>query len=223
MIIIAMAAALLLQEEPVASPEELTETLNTIMSEVTDAAEDMDAEPGPASTVRTLVRITESVFANSPFEVFSLQDREVVIEQMIPAMVALTDFEGEQEGEYSLDFSANAFRNRDDRDDEHPFCMAGAPDTFIDEPLTDPAGNALNIRICWFGRQGDEEGELVGSYIYQINNGIYYVQFRGGVAGMNADGIQERLDNIERLIEPLVRHTVIARGEQEPQPALDAE
>ncbi|MBI1233870.1 MAG: hypothetical protein GC208_05145 [Alphaproteobacteria bacterium] len=223
MIIIAMAAALLMQEEQVLTPEELVETLDTMMGDLTEMSDELEEDDGSESTARSLVRLSETVFENSPFEVFALRDRDDVIARITPAMDALINFEGEHDGDYSLDYAVNAFRNREGQSDEYPFCMAGSPDTIVDEPTTDPDGNVLNIRICSYGRQGEEEGELIGSYIYQINNGIYYVQYRGGVSGTNEAGIRERLVNIEGLIEPLVRHTVIARGEQEPQPALDAE
>ena len=223
MIVLAMAAALLLQEDQVLTPEEAAETLGSMMDELSDMSDELDEDDGPESTARSLVRLSETVFENSPFEVFALRDRDDVIARITPAMDALMNFEGEHDGDYSLDYAVNAFRNRDGQSDEYPFCMAGSPDTIVDEPTTDPDGNVLNIRICWYGRQGEEEGELIGSYIYQINNGIYYVQYRGGVAGTNEAGIRERLVNIEDLIEPLVRHTVIARGDQEEQPALDAE
>lgn len=223
MIVIALAAALLMQEDQVLTQDQVVDTLDAMMDDISEVSDDLEEDDGAAGTARSLVRISETVFANSPFEVFSLSDRDAVLAQITPVVDALMTFEGEHDGEYALDFAVNAFRNREDRSDEYPFCMAGAPETIIDQPLTDPAGNALNIRICWFGRQGEEEGELIGSYIYQINNGIYYVQYRGGVSGTNEDGIEERMTNIERLIEPLVLHTVIARGDQEEQAALDAE
>lgn len=223
MIVLAMAAALLLQEDQVLTPEEAAETLGSMMDELSDMSDELDEDDGPESTARSLVRLSETVFENSPFEVFALRDRDDVIARITPAMETLMNFEGEHDGDYSLDYAVNAFRNMDGASDEYHFCMAGSPDTIVDEPTTDPDGNVLNIRICWYGRQGEEEGELIGSYIYQINNGIYYVQYRGGIAGTSEAGIRERLVNIEDLIEPLVRHTVIARGDQVEQPALDAE
>lgn len=223
MIAFALAAALLVQEEQVLTPEEAANTLGAMMDDIVEVSDDLETDDSTASTARSLVRISETVFANSPFGVFSLNDRDEVLDQITPAVDALMTFEGEHDGDYALDFAVNAFRNMEDRSDEYPFCEAGASDTIVDQPLTDPAGNSLNIRICWYGRQGEEEGELIGSYIYQLNNGVYYVQYRGGVSGTNEDGIQERMTNIERLIEPLVLHTVIAAAEPEQQGALDAE
>jgi hypothetical protein len=225
MIVFAMAAALLVQEQTPdeATAEQVMRSMEGLLDEVDEVSDELEADSSAEGTARAIVRMTEAVFANSPYPIFSLADRENVIAQATPAMDALMNYSGGTPSDYSLDYAANAFRLTEEESSEYAFCERGENTTVVDEMLTDPAGHELNFRICWYGRMGEEEGELIGSYIYQLSNGDYHVQYRGGVAGPDEAGIDERLPMVERLIEPLVRHTVIAPGDGEPQPALDAE
>ncbi|MEN0653667.1 MULTISPECIES: hypothetical protein [Hyphobacterium] len=225
MIVIAMAAALLAQEQTPdpAAAEQVMRSMEGLLDEVDEVSEELEADSGAEGTARAIVRMTEAVFANSPYPIFSLVDRETVIEQATPAMDTLMNYSGGTPSDYSLDYAANAFRLSEDGSSEYAFCERGAETTIVDEMLTDPAGHELNFRICWYGRMGEAEGELIGSYIYQLSNGIYHVQYRGGIAGPDEAGIDERLPMIEALIEPLVLHTVIAPGENQPQADLDAD
>lgn len=209
MIELILALSLLVQEQDEVSPAQVMRSMEGLLDEVGVISDELEADSSPESTTRALVRMTEAVFANSPYPVFSLNDREEVIAQATPAMDAMMNYSGGTPSDYSLDFAANAFRQRDGETTEEPFCEAGAPQTIIDQLLTDPEGHELTIRICWLGRMDPESGELIGSYLYQLNNGIYYVQYRGGIAGPDEGGIDERLPMIERLIQPLVYHTVI--------------
>lgn len=220
---IILALALLVQEQDDVTATQILRSMEGLISEVDEVTGEMEADTGPEGTARAIVRMTEAVFANSPFPVFSLRDRETVIAQATPAMDAMMNYSGGAPSDYSLDYAANAFRLSEDGSSEYAFCERGAETTIVDEMLTDPAGHELNLRICWYGRMGEEEGELIGSYIYQLSNGIYHVQYRGGIAGPDEAGIDERLPMIEALMEPLVLNTVIAPGENQPQADLDAD
>lgn len=210
MIELVMAAALLVQQQGEVVAEQVMRSVDGMVDDLEDLPGELDLDPGAENTARALVRVSEAVFANSPFDVFSLSDRDRVIGRLTPELDALLTYAEGNPSDYSLDFAVHAFRLSDGENSDYAFCDRDGETTVVDEMGTDPEGNVLTYRVCWFGRMGEEEGELIGSYLHQLSNGDYHVQYRSGIVGPDEAGIGARLPMTERMIEPLVRHTVIA-------------
>ena len=79
MIELVMAAALLVQQQGEVVAEQVMRSVDGMVDDLEDVPGELELDPGAENTARALVRVSEAVFANSPFDVFSLSDRDRVI------------------------------------------------------------------------------------------------------------------------------------------------
>lgn len=212
MIELILATSLLAQDSgfPADITEDFAERFSVAIDAVNSAAEDASDDDSSLAYAQTMVDFVEAAFEATFPERFVLLDQENLVTIIAAEMENLEQAEREDDDMFEFEFNAGAAHLPNGGDDtDGPYCAADDPGKALDQPLTDPQGNELNLRICWTGTRDADTGMLTAAFLYQLQSGNYVVMYNVSLIGNREAGMPPRLAILERIGEPLVLRTVI--------------
>lgn len=212
MIDLILAISLLTQDSDFAS-ESAQDTLDRfgrLIDATTYMADEIEGDDSSLATARAIVNFVEAAFETSDPERFILLDQEAIIPMVATELDNLWAVEHEEGDVYDFEINAGVAHLPDGgADTDGSYCADDDPGKIIDQPLTDPEGHELNLRVCWTGVRNPDTGILTGTYLYQLQSGNYVVQYLVSIIGSQESGLPPRLAIAERIAEPFVFNIVL--------------
>jgi len=212
MIELILAWSLLAQDSDFAtgSTEDLLDRFGQLIDATTYMAEEIEGDDSSLATARAIVNFVDAAFESSDPERFILLDQEAIVPMIAAELDNLMAVERAPEDVYDFEINADvAYLPDGGAETDGSYCAGDDPGKILDQPLTDPEGHALNLRVCWAGVRNPDTGMLTGSYLYQLQSGNYVVQYLVSIIGSAESGLPPRLAIAERIAEPFVFNTVL--------------
>ncbi|WP_109259695.1 hypothetical protein [Hyphobacterium indicum] len=191
------------------SAADTLERFGRLIDSTSHVAEDMEGDDSSLATARAMVDFVQAAFDASDPERFVLLDQDNIIPMVATELDNLMAVESEDDDVYDFEINAGVAYLPSGADTDGSYCASDDPGKAIDQPLTDPEGNELNLRVCWTGVRNPETGMLTGTYLYQLQSGNYVVQYLVSIIGSRESGMRPRLAIAERIGEPFVFNTVL--------------
>ena len=212
MIDLILAVSLLVQDSGFATDaaDDLAERFGVAVDTINSSIEDASDDDSSLGYARTIVDFVQTAFDATDPERFFLLDQENLITIIATELDNLLEAERQDDDVFDFEINAGAaYLPNGGEDTEGPYCAADDPGKAVDQPLIDPQGNELNLRICWTGTRDAETGMLTATFLYQLQTGNYVVMYNVSMIGNREAGMPPRLEIMERIGEPLVLRTVI--------------